>query len=418
MSVSDPKEIKEEQQGQSAGRSRRDDYYRKWQYNRPLITGVLIALSLVALIAVLWLAKRFDSTTGRKQQSGTSGSVAGTISTVRLELPFFSQPEYLVGTGVIAYMESDLSQNVSEVLSPHRHGQQLDAGYGVTLNFDITAMPAGYQVDAIRVEISENKAFDTPRVIPLSTADRSVNVTCLKTGTQYYYRVVLTVSDGSEVLGQGSFRTADTPRLLSVEGISNVRDFGAWKTETGKTVRQGLLYRGSELDGVTDEACLLTENGKDVLLNILNIKTQLDLRWNVQAEPLAGGAEHRSYGTAAYSELLLEENNKKVRALFADLADPGIYPAYIHCTHGCNQTGTVCSLLGLLLGMSREDVIRAHELSALSMGNPNTESLEAMIAELEKREGETLAQKTENYLLSVGVTQQQIDSIRQIFLTD
>ncbi len=416
MSVSDPK--LEEQQEQSSVRGRRDDYYRQWQYNRPLITGVLIAVSLAALIAVLLLAKRFDSTSGRNKQSGSSGTIAGTISTIRLELPFFSEPAYLIGTGAVAYMESDLAMDVSEVLAPHRTGQRLDAGYGVTLDFDITGMPAGYQVDAIRVEVSENTAFDAPRVFPLSKEDRSVSVSYLKTGTQYYYRVILTVSDGSEVFGQGVFRTADTPRLLSVEGISNVRDFGAWKTESGKTIRQGLLYRGSELDGVTDEACLLTESGKDVLLNILNVKTQLDLRWNVQMEPLAGGAEHRSYGTAAYTELLLEENNKKVRALFADLADPGIYPAYIHCTHGCNQTGTVCSLLGLLLGMSREDVIRAHELSALSVGNPNTESLEAMIAELEKREGETLAQKTENYLLSVGVTQQQIDSIRQIFLTD
>lgn len=407
-----------EQQEQKSGRSRHEERYRRWQQNRPLITGILIALSLAALIAVLLLAKQFDNNTGRKQQSATAGTLTGTISTVRLELPFFSQPEYLVGTAAIAYMESDLSQDVSEVLAPYRNGQQLDAGYGVTLNFDITAMPTGYQVDAIRLEISDNKAFDAPRVIPLSATDRSVDVTCLKTGTRYYYRVILTVSDGSEISGQGTFFTADTPRLLSIEGISNVRDFGNWKTETGKTVRQGLLYRGSELDGMTDEACLLTENGKDVLLNILNIKTQLDLRWNVQAEPLAGGAEHRSYGTAAYSELLLEENNKKVRALFADLADPEIYPAYIHCTHGCNQTGTVCSLLGLLLGMTREDVIRAHELSALSVGNPNTESLEAMLVQLEMFEGETLAQKTENYLLSVGVTQQQIDSIRRIFLTD
>lgn len=391
---------------------------RRWQYNRPLITGVIVAVSIAVLAVVLLLANRFDKDSGVAANGTESNGIAGTTSTIRIEIPFFAQEQYLVGTGVIAYMESDLSENVSTVLGEYRSSQRMDVGYPVTLKFDITGMPAGYQVAGLRVEVSENTAFDAPRVIPLSVEDRSVSIYHLKTGMQYYFRIIVTVSDGSEVFAQGTFKTAATPRILSIEGIANARDFGGWKTTSGKTVRQGVLYRGSEMDANVEDYFQITEAGKDVMLNVLGVKTELDLRWNVPTDALGEKAEHRRYATVMYLELFEEENREKVRVLFSDLADPNVYPAYIHCTYGLDRTGTICTLLGLLLGMREEDVIRAHELSALYIGGANTESLEEFIAELNKWEGETLMEKVESYLFSVGVTQAEIDSIREIFLTD
>ena len=172
------------------------------------------------------------------------------------------------------------------------------------------------------------------------------------------------------------------------------------------------------MDGNTEESYQITDEGKDVLLNTLGVRTELDLRWNVQANALGDAAEHRRYATAMYTELFEEENREKVRVLFSDMADPSIYPAYIHCTYGWDRTGTICTLLGFLLGMSEEDVIREQELTALCHGGSNVEQLEEFIAVIKSWEGDTMAQKVEIYLLSVGVTQNEIDSIREIFLED
>lgn len=395
----------------------RRSFFWRWRYDYPWLTGVLIAVLIAALLGVFLLARRFDSTSGVVDRSQSGQAVSDTSSAIRIEIPFFGQEQYLVGSAVLGYMDSALTEDVNTVLAGYSNDQDRSAAYPVTLRFDITGMPTGYTLTGLRAEVSENTAFDSPRVIPLGTEDREVSIYHLKTGTTYWFRIVLTVSDGSEVFTQGTFRTADTPRLVNIDGVVNTRDFGGWKTADGKTVRQGLLYRGSEMDGNSDEKCLISETGKGTMLNVLKVKTQLDLRWNVQDNPLGDGVEHRSYSTATYSQIFTEDGSKNLRKLFTDLADPSIYPAYIHCTHGTHQTGTACALLGLLLGMSQEDVIRAYELSALyQSGSVSTAELEEMIAKLDALEGDSLMKKTENYLLSIGVTAEQISSIRSIFL--
>lgn len=393
---------------------------RMWRDNRPLITGCLIALSVVLLGTALLLAKRFDRTVGVIEQKNPSGKVAETVSAVRLEIPFFDKAQYLVGKGVIAYMESDLTGNVCDVMDRHRgsgDNYRMDVGYPVTLNFDVSALPAGYDVTELRVEVSENAAFDAARVIPLAVEDRSASIYHLKTGQQYFFRIVVTISDGSEIFSQGTFKTADTPRILSIDGIGDVRDVGSWKTVSGQTVRQGLLYRGSELDGHSKPEYTLTEKGKETMLNILGIRTELDLRWDVDTQPLGETVTKQSFPIGAYEDVFEEKSSKRLKELFGQLADPGIYPAYIHCSYGMDQTGTAMALLELLLGMDADNVIRDFELSNLYHGQVDTESMEAFLRSLESY-GETPMEQAENFLLSVGVTQAEIDSIRAIFLTE
>ena len=74
--------------------------------------------------------------------------------------------------------------------------------------------------------------------------------------------------------------------------------------------------------------------------------------------------------------------------------------------------------------MAKEDLIRDYELSAFYYNyahvhrnfDTNGGPITKVIEELEKFEGETLADKTANYLKSVGVTDAEIESIRSIFL--
>lgn len=113
---------------------------------------------------------------------------------------------------------------------------------------------------------------------------------------------------------------------------------------------------------------------------------------------------------------LLPQNLANYRKLFADLANENNYPMYMHCTYGKDRTGTVCYLLQLLLGVSEEDAYKEWELSVLLDGRVDYDSMEKYISTLKTLNGDTMQEKVENHLLSIGVTQTEIESIRRILL--
>jgi len=107
---------------------------------------------------------------------------------------------------------------------------------------------------------------------------------------------------------------------------------------------------------------------------------------------------------------------EKIRDIFRDLANPANYPMYMHCTYGLDRTGTVCYLLEALLGADETDLIRDYELSALYHGHASGDTLDPLHTTLETYDGNNLSEKVASYLLSTGVTAEEIASIRSIFL--
>ena len=86
---------------------------------------------------------------------------------------------------------------------------------------------------------------------------------------------------GNECSEEYHFKTdAQAPRMLYVDGISNVRDFGGFAAGEGKRVRQELIYRTSEMDTHVQ----ITQKGIDTLENDLGIKTDVDIR-GIKDEP-------------------------------------------------------------------------------------------------------------------------------------
>ena len=257
-----------------------------------------------------------------------------------------------------------------------------------------------------------------------------VNIFNLQTDMQYYFRVVAQEKKGVKLSASGSFKTASSPRFISLDGACNVRDIGGWKTEDGKTVKQGLLYRGSEIDGGKNtghiDFCLSEEGIQQ--LRALGIKTDFDLRSEsvkVSEHSILGeDVARKFYNAAQYQAITYPANAEKTRVIFSDLANPDAYPVYLHCTHGVDRAGSTAFLLSGLLGVSKADLIRDYELSAFYLNyahvdrNENNGGTIVGLVDVieEKYEGETFAEKIANFLLSVGVTQAEIDSIRCIFL--
>jgi protein-tyrosine phosphatase len=268
------------------------------------------------------------------------------------------------------------------------------------------------------LRLSEDSAFADAQEYTLDREKTSVTIDNLKTGTTYYYQV--------EVSGKqytGTFRTASSNRFISIPGVENLRDIGGYKTLDGKTIKQGLLIRGCELDGIKNEEYFVDDQYISSVQETFGFVYDLDLR---SPEIIEGdyqsrlGAEvgHKFYDAPTYAQIFRSEYLNSMREIFADLADPDKYPMYLHCTWGRDRTGTIVLLLQGLLNVSKEDLMQEYRLTGYVTPSVATNNkMDVVFMQLESYEGDTLQEKIINYLTTtVGVTQEEISSIQSIFL--
>lgn len=103
-------------------------------------------------------------------------------------------------------------------------------------------------------------------------------------------------------------------------------------------------------------------------------------------------------------------------------ANPDNYPMIFHCAIGRDRTGTLSFILQALCGVEKDALIREYELSYLSVGGAldgNKQMVNTIIAFYDfvnTYEGETFADKAGSLVKSLGVTDEDIASIRSILL--
>jgi len=275
-----------------------------------------------------------------------------------------------------------------------------------------------YQIrDDGELYISENSDFTDSMKFVLPRKENSVSVDNLKTGTTYYYKVIV-----DDEVYTDNFKTAESTRFVNIPGAYNTRDIGGYKTADGKTVKQGLLIRGSELDGLVELSYYLKDSDVQMVQDTFGFIYDLDLR---EAKVHVGkyvprfgeNVGHKFYDALAYGGIFSEEGASVVKEVFSDMANPKNYPMYLHCTYGADRTGTMIFLLQGLLGMTEDDMIREYRTTAFFMPSfAESENMDIIIEGLKGYEGDTVAEKVEKYMLDVGVTEAEIQSIRNIFL--
>lgn len=410
----------------SSRRSKNSKFKKFIKKHKHSLINVLILVCALTAVIVMGLLGDLQGPPGKNSGNMTTTGPEPTkdqsvVTTLQVEVTHFSQPVCLIPTQAYAFMNriSDLPF-YEAVLQYRKSDAQLDIGLPVTLRYHVGNMPTGLSLVGVTVEVAEDATFANARIFQFNSYAETAQIYLLKTATVYYYRVGVVLSDKTTTYTMGTFVTENTPRILSIEGIANVRDIGGWKTLDGKVVKQGLLYRGSELDGAVHSAFVLTDRGAHDMLRVLGIRTDMDLRGPeeniLNKHALGANVRHIYYGVNQYSYIFDPAEYGPIRAVFSDLADPGKYPVYLHCTYGCDRTGTVCYLLSALLGVGEADLRRDYELSALYYNWFEPNALEDFVAQLKTWPGDTLQQKTENFLLAAGVTEEEIASIRQIFL--
>ena len=171
------------------------------------------------------------------------------------------------------------------------------------------------------------------------------------------------------------------PRVVALQGCSNLRDLGGYRAADGRRVRFGRVFRSASLAGLT-EADLEA-------FGAIGVRTVCDLRGEREAGrapsrlPVAGGPEvvrlpiEPKVGASLRDLLAREEATgedvhdllrtaytayatdhlPRYRALFGLLLEGERLPLLFHCSAGKDRTGFGAALLLLALGVPRETAV-------------------------------------------------------------
>lgn len=268
--------------------------------------------------------------------------------------------------------------------------------------------------------LSEFEDLSDAKQYTLNPDETSLTIDNLKTNKTYYYKVVC---NGQE--NYGTFKTAKSNRFVNIDGLTNTRDIGGYQTLDGKTVKQGLLIRGTEIDALMMRNYIIPSESIDEVLDTFNFVYDFDLRsptiYSGEFHTRFGDSvEHKFYDSPTYAHIFSEQYRDNLKNIFSDLADESKYPMYLHCTYGTDRTGTIIYLLQGVLNVSHEDMKSEYMLTSFyNQVTLSEHSLETVDEGLEKYDGDTVQEKIVDFLVTdIGVTQKEINSIRKIYLED
>ncbi len=377
----------------SHGRRRRSGKFRFTKKKKIQLACIVIAVVMLFGVAVL-----IDAVTSRHK----SESSAQTQSSIYL--PEFKEPVALCTTaGQRLYANEITMESLKgvEVYTPFR------------FNYSLA------DVDGV-LTLSENADMTNSRTFILAKSENVLEIHNLKTGTTYYY----TVEVGEESRA-GSFETAKGTRFIQIPGVYNTRDIGGYTTDSGKTLKQGMIIRGTEMDGMVEASYFLSAKDVEMVQDQFSFVYDMDLRHPSEVSEIKGshlGADvgYKCYGAPMYLNVFNDSYKQVVKNIFSDLAKEENYPMYMHCTYGADRTGTFVYLLQGLLGMSEQDMVREYQMTGMKIREYATSTrMNTMAERISEFPGDTTAQKIEHFLTKeVGVTKAQIQSIRDILLED
>ena len=243
-----------------------------------------------------------------------------------------------------------------------------------------------------------------------------------------YFKVVANYSDGTNDTSKIFKYEVDNvyPRNLKIDGMTNCRDMGgARELEDGGYIKQGLIYRTSGTNSWGNGRAVVTDTitaaGKEELLTRLGCKTEINVNNSgsnqvgvqnfVDAYMYYDGGKHHMY-----------RNTEPLKRVFHALADENNYPVFYHCRIGTDRTGFVAIMLSALLGVSENDIYQDYLFS--NFGNiqekryigekAGRDNILKYMDDLKTYPGEKLQNKCYNFLLSIGIPAEELDSIIDI----
>ncbi len=386
-----PKKIKKTQSSSSSKSHKKRRKFNK----RKIATLISIMLAISALIGIAFLVDTLTS----EHKGSTDISTEATIS-----LPSFQESVNLSSPAAQKLYKGEVTVEQIKKDTPY------------------SPFEFNYQLNNLdgELSISENSDLSNSKKYILSKSEITLLIDNLKTDTTYYYRVNV----GEESF-TGSFKTAQGTRFIYIPGVFNTRDIGGYTASDGKKIKQGMIIRGTEMDGLVEPSYYLSQNDVDSVMNQFNFVYDMDLRESSTytgkyTSPLGSSVRHKFYTASSHLGIFNDKNYPTLKSIFSDLAKKENYPMYMHCTYGCDRTGTTVYLLQGLLGCSEEDMIKEYQLSGFfSADYADSTSMNTVAEKLNNYPGDTLSEKIEYFLTKeVGVSKADVQSIRTILLED
>ncbi|MBP5773117.1 MAG: tyrosine-protein phosphatase [Eubacterium sp.] len=269
-----------------------------------------------------------------------------------------------------------------------------------------------------KVKLSEDETMKDAK--EFITFETKVTIEDLFSATDYYYQVSTEVDDTMYMSDVIKITTADIPRTISVDSVTNTRDFGGRLTVDKKyRVKQGIIYRGANVDEISSE-------GKRKMVETYGIKTDLDLRGKSKVSPLGKNINLVSVSAGQYINALdYDYWYPALRKEILTFANPNNFPIYVHCAIGRDRTGTLCTLIGALAGMSEQDIMRDYEFTFFSVVNGDVddaahyaEKMWKVINWLKTYDKGTLQENTMEFMRErLNLKQSDLNKIRSNILT-
>lgn len=213
------------------------------------------------------------------------------------------------------------------------------------------------------------------------------------------------------------------PRNLKVGNMTNCRDLGGRITEDGGTIKQGLIFRTCG-NNYNMRGLKYDDEAKTTFLDELKVKTEINVSnddtYNFGFEGIKLRKFYMDYGGSANHHL--SRNTESVKNFFNYLADENNYPVFYHCRIGTDRTG-LCTIMTLgLLGVSENTIYQDYLFSNFgAIGEKRyigeqagQDNIKNYMAEINRLSGKTFKNKVYNFLLSIGVTKENLNKVISI----
>ncbi len=168
----------------------------------------------------------------------------------------------------------------------------------------------------------------------------------------------------------------------------------------------------------------VTPETRALLFDRFGVRTDVDLRSDgecrgMEGSPLGADVRWAHVSSAAYGDLQLDWGRDAFRRVFSVFLDPASAAIDFHCIAGQDRTGAVAFVVLALLGVSEEDLARDWEATAL--WNPfdhfnHTARYDKLVRGFDRWPGETINERVEAYVLSLGFSPADLAAFRERLL--